>query len=159
MNSVNLVGRLTADPEMRYTQQGTAVASFTIAVRRRFKNQNTGEYESDFIRCQAWKNTAEVIANNFSKGRMIGVAGTWRTGSFDGQDGKKVYTNDCLVEYITFIDSGNDNSGASGGSRGGGNTNSQGGNQNASEGKGSDDFDPFQNSGKGIDISDDDLPF
>lgn len=155
MNSVNLVGRLTADPEMRYTQQGAAVASFTIAVRRRFKNQSTGEYDSDFIRCQAWKNTAEVIANNFSKGRMIGVAGTWRTGSFDGQDGKKVYTNDCLVEYITFIDS----SGVSGGSRGGGNTNSQVGNQNASGGKGSDDFDPFQNNGQAIEIDDDSLPF
>lgn len=155
MNSVNLVGRLTADPDMRYTQQGAAVASFTIAVRRRFKNQSTGEYDSDFIRCQAWKNTAEVIANKFSKGRMIGVAGTWRTGSFDGQDGKKVYTNDCLVEYITFIDS----SGASGGSQGGGNTNRQGGNQNASEGKGNDDFDPFQNNGRTIDIDDDSLPF
>ncbi|QEG13504.1 putative single stranded DNA-binding protein [Bacillus phage vB_BspS_SplendidRed] len=155
MNSVNLVGRLTADPDMRYTQQGAAVASFTIAVRRRFKNQSTGEYDSDFIRCQAWKNTAEVIANNFSKGRMIGVAGTWRTGSFDGQDGKKVYTNDCIVEYITFIDS----SGASGGSEGRGNTNRQGGNQNASEGKGNDDFDPFQNNGRTIDIDDDSLPF
>ncbi|QFR56269.1 ssDNA binding protein [Bacillus phage 000TH010] len=157
MNSVNLVGRLTADPELRYTNNGDAVASFTIAVRRRFKNQ-AGEYESDFIRCQAWKKTGEVIAQNFGKGRMIGVSGSWRTGSFEGQDGKRVYTNDCVVENITFTDSNSDSSSPDS-SKGGGNINTFGGSQNGSGGQGTHNNDPFANSGQTIDIDDDSLPF
>lgn len=158
MNNVNLVGRLTADPELRYTSNGDAVASFTIAVRRKFKNGSTGEYESDFIRCQAWKKTGEIIAQHFGKGRMIAVSGTWRTGSFEGQDGKRVYTNDCLVENITFTDSNSDSS-APDNSQGSGNTNTFGGSQNGSGGQGGYNNDPFQNEGQSIEINDDSLPF
>lgn len=159
MNSVNLVGRLTADPELRYTSNGDAVASFTIAIRRKFKNVSTGEYESDFIRCQAWKKTGEIIAQHFGKGRMIAVSGTWRTGSFEGQDGKRVYTNDCLVENITFVDPNKSDSSAPDNSQGSRNTNTFGGSQNGSGGQGGYNNDPFANEGQTIDIDDDSLPF
>jgi single-strand DNA-binding protein len=158
MNSVNLVGRLTADPELRYTSNGDAVASFTIAVRRKFKNQSTGEYKSDFIRCQAWKKLGEVIAQHFGKGRMIGVSGTWRTGSFEGQDGKRVYTNDCLIENITFVGYNSD-SGAPDSSKSGGDTNTFGGSQNGLGGQGWYNNDPFANDGQSIDADEDSLPF
>ncbi|QFR56353.1 ssDNA binding protein [Bacillus phage 049ML001] len=159
MNSVNLVGRLAADPELRHTNNGTAVVNFIMAVRRNRKDPTTGQYEADFIRCQAWRGIAEVIANNFGTGRMIGVSGSWRTGTFEGQDGKRVYTNDCVVENITFVDPNKSDSSAPDNSQGSGNTNTFGGSQNVSGGQGTHNNDPFANSGQTIDIDDDSLPF
>ena len=74
MNKVLLIGRLTKDPELRYTQSGTAVASFTLAVNRRFSNQS-GEREADFINCVAWQKSAEFVANYFRKGQQMALEG------------------------------------------------------------------------------------
>lgn len=102
MNNVNLIGRIVKDAELRYTQGGTAVASFTMAVQRKFKNKQTNEYESDFIRCQAWGKTAELIADKFKKGDGIGITGHIQTGSYE-KDGQKVYTTDVVVESLYFL--------------------------------------------------------
>lgn len=100
MNSVQLVGRLTRDPEVRYSDQGSSVARFTIAVDRRFK-QN----EADFISCVAFSKTAEFLEKYFRKGQRIGLIGRIQTGSYTGQDGKKVYTTDVVAENIEFVES------------------------------------------------------
>ena len=104
MNSVQIIGRLTKDIELRYAQTGTAIAMFTVAVNRRYKNQN-GEQEADFIRCKAFKKAAEILAQYTGKGSQIGIEGTIQTGSFDGQDGKRVFTTDIIVNNFDFLDS------------------------------------------------------
>lgn len=102
MNQVTLIGRLTADPEIRFTAGGTAVANFTLAVGRKFKNEN-GETESDFIRCIAWGKRAETIADYVKKGHLFGVNGSIQTGSYDDREGRKVYTTDVLVNEFDFL--------------------------------------------------------
>lgn len=118
MNKTIIVGRLTADPELRSTQSGTASCKFTVAVNRNFKNQN-GEYEADFISCMAWKQNAEFVSRYFRKGQMICVEGSLRTGSYQDRNHQDVthYTTDVYVEHVEFCGSNNDN-------------NNQGGNQN-----------------------------
>lgn len=150
MNSVQLIGRLTKDVEMRYTPSGHANVTFTVAVNRKFKNQQTGERESDFINCVAWRGLAETIANNLSKGREIGLIGSWQTRNYEGQDGRRVYVNECVVSDITFIGSKSGN--------GGGNTNTSNSNRNANTGGNNSYNDPF-GGGQTIEISDDTLPF
>ncbi len=108
MNKVMLIGRLTRDPELRYTQSGTAVASFSLAVDRRFSNQN-GEREADFINCVAFGKTAEFIGKYFSKGSMIGVTGRIQTGNYTNKDGQKVYTTDVVIEECEFVTGKSDN--------------------------------------------------
>ncbi|WP_241475618.1 single-stranded DNA-binding protein [Priestia flexa] len=147
MNSVQLIGRLVKDVEMRYTPSGHANTTFTLAVNRKFKNQQTGEREADFINCVAWRGLAETIANNLSKGRELGVIGSWQSRSYEGQDGKRVYVNECVVSDITFIGSKGSNNQS--------NTNTSQGSQNSY----TRDNDPFAGSGNSIDLSDDDLPF
>ena len=102
MNITTLVGRLTKDPELRYTPSGVATVRFTIAVNRQFKTE--GQPEADFINCVAWRKTAENLANFQKKGNLIGVDGRIQTGSYEGQDGKRVYTTDVLAESIQFFD-------------------------------------------------------
>ena len=106
MNKIIIVGRLTAAPELRQTQSGIASCRFTVAVNRRFKNDK-GEYEADFISCQAWRQTAEFVAKYFSKGSMICIDGTLRTGSYQGKNHSDVthYTTDVLVENVEFCGS------------------------------------------------------
>lgn len=104
MNVVSLVGRLTRDVELRYTPSGTAYGRFTIAVNRRIPNQN-GVREADFIGCVAWGKTAETLANYTRKGSQIGVQGRIQTGSYDNQQGQKVYTTDVVVENFDFLES------------------------------------------------------
>lgn len=89
INRVVLVGRLTKDPELRYTPNGIASTRFTVAVNRAFSNQQ-GEREADFISCVAWRKQAENLANFMRKGSLIGVEGRIQTGSYEGQDGKRV---------------------------------------------------------------------
>nr|DAH80636.1 MAG TPA: Single strand binding protein [Caudoviricetes sp.] len=96
MNTVNLIGNLTRDPELRFSQSGTAVASCNIAVQRRFKNQN-GNYESDFINIKSFSKTAELLAEHFRKGSKLGITGNIQTGSYENQQGQKVYTTDVVV--------------------------------------------------------------
>lgn len=103
MNKVILIGRLTADPELRQTQSGISSCRFTVAVNRKFKNPN-GEYDADFISCQAWRQTAEFISRYFSKGKMIALEGTLRTGSYKDKNHQDVthYTTDVFVENVEF---------------------------------------------------------
>lgn len=110
MNNVQLVGRLTADPEVRYTtgENSNATCRFSIAVQRRFKNAE-GNYEADFPNCVAFRNNAEFISKYFHKGSMIGIVGNLRTGSYTNKDGIKVYTTDVVVDNVEFVGSKSDN--------------------------------------------------
>jgi single-strand DNA-binding protein len=110
MNKVVLVGRLTADPELRQTQSGVASCQFTVAVDRRFADKNTGERQADFIRCQAWRNTAEFVSKYFSKGKMIALEGSLRTGSYTDKNHSDVthYTTDVFVDNVEFCGDKND---------------------------------------------------
>ena len=109
MNKVILMGRLTKDIEMRQTPNGVSLARFSIAVTRRFKNSN-GEYDADFINCIAWRKTGEFIARYFQKGSMIAVVGSIQTRSWDGNDGKKQYATEVIVDEAYFTGSKSENS-------------------------------------------------
>lgn len=113
MNRVNLIGRLTADPELRQTQSDVAVCRFTIAVDRKFKNKDTGEKEADFITCQAWRQTAEFVGRYFTKGSMIALEGSLRTGKYQDKNHSDVthYTTDVMVENVEFCGGKKENSG------------------------------------------------
>lgn len=108
MNKVELVGRLTRDPEVRYTQgeNASAIARFSVAVNRRFKN-NEGNYDADFINCVAFGKSAEFIEKYFKKGMAIGISGRIQTGNYTNKDGVKVYTTDVVVEEAEFVESKN----------------------------------------------------
>lgn len=103
INRTILVGRLTKDPELKYTPNGVPMTRFTVAVNRSFTNQN-GEREADFISCLAWRKQAENLANYMKKGSLIGVDGRIQTGSFEGQDGKRVFTTDVIADNIQFLE-------------------------------------------------------
>ncbi|KMJ60427.1 single-stranded DNA-binding protein [Bacillus sp. LL01] len=174
LNRVVLVGRLTKDPELRYTPSGVAVATFTLAVNRTFQNQQ-GEREADFINCVVWRKQAENAANFLKKGSLAGVDGRMQTRNYEGQDGKRVYVTEVVAEGVQFLEPK--------GSGGSGNANASRPNSNQNQGYGSSpnfgydqnqqrsnnnnnnqgytrvDDDPFKNDGQPIDISDDDLPF
>lgn len=110
MNKVILMGRLTSDPELRQTQSGISSCRFTIACDRRFADKNTGEKQADFITCIAWKQTAEFVSRYFSKGKMISVEGSLRTGNYKDKKYSDVthYTTDVLVDNVEFCgDKGN----------------------------------------------------
>ncbi len=114
MNNVQIIGRLTADPELRRTQSGISSCRFTVAVNRKYKNKDTDQYDADFISCVAWKQTAEFISRYFSKGKMIALQGNLRTGSFQDRNHPDVthYTTDVFVENVEFCgDKGGNNSG------------------------------------------------
>ena len=104
MNKAILTGRLTADPELRQTQSGIASCRFTIACDRRFADKKTGERQADFINCTAWKQTAEFVSRYFSKGKMIAVEGSLRTGSYKDKKYSDVthYTTDVFVDNVEF---------------------------------------------------------
>ncbi|MBP3584516.1 MAG: single-stranded DNA-binding protein [Peptococcaceae bacterium] len=108
MNKVLLIGRLTKDPELRYTQSGTAVASFTLAVNRRFSNQS-GEREADFINCVAWQKSAEFVANYFRKGQQMALEGRLQVRSYDGNDGQRRWVTEVVADQIEFVGSKNEN--------------------------------------------------
>jgi single-strand DNA-binding protein len=170
MNRVVLVGRLTKDPDLRYTPNGVPVASFTLAVNRAFSNQQ-GERETDFINCVVWRKPAENVANYLKKGSMAGVDGRIQTRNYEGQDGKRVYVTEVLAESVQFLEPKSSSGGGGrsddyygapprepqGNPYGGGNQN-QRPNQNQNKGFTRMDEDPFAGNGQ-IDISDDDLPF
>lgn len=106
MNKCELVGRLTRDPEVRYSQgeNASCIARFSIAVNRRFKNAE-GNYEADFINCVAFGKSGEFVEKYFKKGMAIGIAGRIQTGSYTNKDGVKVYTTDVVVEEAEFVES------------------------------------------------------
>ncbi len=103
MNKAILMGRLTRDPELRTTQSGISVVRFSLAVDRRFKNQS-GERESDFVSCVAWRQTAEFIAKYFNKGSKLAIVGSIQTGSYE-RDGQTVYTTDVVADEAYFVES------------------------------------------------------
>lgn len=164
MNRVVLVGRLTKDPELRYTPNGVPVATFTLAVNRTFANQQ-GEREADFINCVVWRRAAENVANFLKKGSLAGVDGRVQTRNYEGQDGKRVYVTEVVAESVQFLEpkgASAGNSGSYGGQREQanpyGNSYQNQPNRNSNQGYTRIDEDPFAGSGQ-IDISDDDLPF
>jgi len=164
LNRVVIVGRLTRDPDLRYTPNGVAVANFTVAANRPFRNQQ-GEQEADFINCVTWRKQAENLANYMKKGSLIGVDGRIQTRSYEGQDGKMVYVTEVLAESIQFLEPRGSSQAQPSGSANYGQENSfqhqaqsQPSPSQASrpvEQSGS----PFEKDGEKIDISDDDLPF
>ncbi|UCZ53237.1 single-stranded DNA-binding protein [Bacillus shivajii] len=172
INRVVLVGRLTKDPELRYTANGIAVASFTLAVNRPFSNQQ-GNREADFINIVVWRKQAENAANYLKKGSMAGVDGRIQTRSYDNNEGRRVFITEVVAESVQFLEP----RGGSGGNRdqqGGGygqgnegyqqppnqGSGNQGGfGQGAQGGQRNTNDDPFASDGKPIDINDDDLPF
>jgi len=102
INQVTLVGRLTRDPELRYTPDGHAVSNITIALNRPFKN-SSGEYISDFVQCTLWKRTAENTAQYCQKGSIVGITGRIQTRHYDDQDGKRVYVTEVIAENVKFM--------------------------------------------------------
>lgn len=167
LNRVVLVGRLTRDPDLRYTPNGVAVANFNIACNRPFRNQQ-GEQEADFINCVVWRKTAENLANYMKKGSMIGVDGRVQTRSYEGQDGKMVYVTEVLAESIQFLETRGSSQQQQQGGPSGFNQHDQFQQQQpqTQQQRPSQQMDqsqqsrnPFQNDGEQIDISDDDLPF
>lgn len=161
LNRVVLIGRLTRDPELRYTQNGgLAVTRFTLAVDRKFSNQN-GEREADFINIVTWRGLAENCAQYIRKGSLVGLEGRLQTGKYENKEGRTVYTTDIVADEVRFLDSRNRDgqsqqmekqqasyAGVGGQQQGYGNNNDL----NRPN-------DPFSDDGKPIDISDDDLPF
>ncbi|OZS79459.1 single-stranded DNA-binding protein [Tetzosporium hominis] len=168
INRVVLVGRLTKDPELRYTPNGVAVCRFTLAVNRTFSNQS-GEREADFINVLVWRKQAENSANFLKKGSLAGIEGRIQTGSYEGQDGKRVYTTEVVADSVQFLeprnsrsDSGNETSTPSDGQQKP--QNQQNSYSRRDDGKHRPendtriDDDPFAGNGP-IEVTDDDLPF
>lgn len=167
INNVVLVGRMTRDAELRYTPSNQAVATFTLAVNRNFKNQN-GEREADFINCVIWRQQAENLANWAKKGTLVGVTGRIQTRNYENQQGQRVYVTEVVADNFQILESRATREGQLGGSYNGGFNNnssfggasnggfsSQPSQQTPNFGR---DESPFGNSNP-MDISDDDLPF
>ncbi|WP_077616866.1 single-stranded DNA-binding protein [Caenibacillus caldisaponilyticus] len=146
INRVILIGRLTKDPDLRYTPNGNAVATFTLAVNRPFTNQE-GEREADFIQVIAWRKLGENAANYLSKGRLAGVDGRLQTRNYE-KDGRRVYVTEVVAESVQFLDPKGARSDQPA-------RNELSENDDPFAGDG----DPFADDGKPIDIADDDLPF
>lgn len=103
MNNVQLVGRFTRDPEVRYANSGTSIARFSLAVDRVYKSE--GGPDADFISCTAFGKTAEFIEKYFHKGQRVGLVGRIQTGNYTKEDGTKVYTTDVVAERVEFVES------------------------------------------------------
>jgi single stranded DNA-binding protein (ssb) len=106
LNRVTLIGRLTADPEFRYTPQGTPVARFTLAVNRPFTNQQ-GEREADFIDIVVWRQLAENVANYVRKGRLVAVEGRLQTRSYENKEGRRIRVVEVVGSFVEFLSSPN----------------------------------------------------
>ena len=106
INKTILGGRLTADPELKQTQSGHSVCSFSLAVNRKF--QKEGEQQADFINCVAWRNTAEFICRYFKKGSSLCIVGSIQTRAWTDQNNQKRYATDVIVDEAMFVDSKSD---------------------------------------------------
>ncbi|MET4563350.1 single-strand DNA-binding protein [Lysinibacillus parviboronicapiens] len=148
INRVVLIGRLTKDPELKYSPNGIASCRFTVAVNRTFSKEGE-EKQADFIQCVAWRKQAENLANFMKKGNLIGLEGKIQTGSYEGQDGKKIYTTDVVADSIQFLEPKNNTGSSQGAPNYQSSTNHQTAQQNYN--------DPF--SGKSTTVNSDDLPF
>lgn len=148
MNRVVLVGRLTKDPELKFTPNGVAVATFILAVNRSFTNQ-AGEKEADFINVVVWRKPAENVANFLKKGSLAGVDGRIQTRHYENQEGKRVYVTEVVAESVQFLEPKN---------QAHNDVSSQQQPSTNTGGYSKVDKDPFAGASP-IDISDDDLPF
>lgn len=166
LNSVCLVGRTTKDPELRYTTSNVAVATFSLAVNRNFKDAN-GERETDFINCVIWRQQAENLANWAKKGALIGITGRIQTRSYENQQGQRVYVTEVVAENFQMLESraAREGSNANQGNTSGtfGNSNGYTGpyGQQAPQQQGQNfarENSPYGNANP-LDISDDDFPF
>ena len=144
INNITLAGRLTKDSDLRYTSDGTATATFSLAVNRPFKSAN-GEREADFINCVIWRKNAENFANFTRKGSLVGITGRIQTRNYENKEGQRVYVTEVVAENFALLESKKD--GASNGQTG------QSNNRSSHQPN-----DPFAN-GESIDIQDEDLPF
>lgn len=160
MNKVFLIGRLTRDPELRYTGNNTAVASFGIAVNRNFTNQ-AGERDADFFNVTVWRKQAENVKNYLSKGSQVAIEGRLQSNTYDDANGQKRTSIDVVADNVEFIGSRNSSNNSN-------NMNSSASNAGPTpydfgdtpEPKGTDvDSNPFADFGSSIEISDDELPF
>ena len=160
LNRVILIGRLTQDPELRYTGSGTAVASFTLAVDR-MRTSQSGERETDFINIVVWQKQAELCAQYLHKGRLAAVDGRLQIRSYENREGQKVRVAEVVAESVRFLDRGDNSSSASSSGYSQGPGQSQNASRQAPEPKRTPRFDddPFADDSQSIDISDDDLPF
>ncbi|AEV94347.1 single-stranded DNA-binding protein [Pediococcus claussenii] len=172
INRTVLVGRLTRDPELRYTGSGAAVVSFTLAVNRQFTNQQ-GEREADFINCVMWRKSAENFANFTRKGSLVGIDGRIQTRNYENQQGQRVYVTEVVADNFSLLESrsqseqrqsnegGFSQPAPSNNNQSSGNNNpfDAGQNSNGAQQPSSNPNDPFADGGQSIDISDDDLPF
>ena len=145
INNSTLVGRLTKDSDLRYTSDGTATATFSLAVNRPFKSAN-GEREADFINCVIWRKNAENFANFTRNRSLVGITGRIQTRNYENKAGQRVYVTEVVAENFTLLEPKKD--GASNGQTG------QSNNRSSHQPS-----DPFSSHGQSIDISDDDLPF
>ena len=109
MNRVDLVGRLTRDPELRHTTSGRAVCQINLAINRTFTSQ-TGEREADFINVVVWDKQAENVSKYVTKGRLVSVEGRLQSRSYDDKDGKKVYVTEVIANSVQFLSTGSNNS-------------------------------------------------
>lgn len=138
LNRSILIGRLTRDPELKYTPAGVAVTTFTLAVDRPFTSQG-GEREADFIPVVVWRQLAETCANYLRKGRLTAIEGRIQVRNYENNEGKRVYVTEVIADNVRFLEKADN-----------GQANTQSRNTNQ---------DPFTDDGKPIDVSDDDLPF
>lgn len=145
INRVILIGRLTKDPELKYTSSGAAVGSFNLAVNRQFTNAN-GDREADFINCVIWRKSAENFANFTHKGSLVGIDGRLQTRNYENQQGQRVYVTEVVVDNFSLLEKrASDNSNVNQTQSGSNKTNKP--------------ADSVANNGQAIDIADDDLPF
>ncbi|EAC2998228.1 single-stranded DNA-binding protein [Listeria monocytogenes] len=158
MNRVVLVGRLTKDPDLRYTPAGVAVATFTLAVNRTFTNQQ-GEREADFINCVVWRKPAENVANFLKKGSMASVDGRIQTRNYEAGDGKRVFVTEVVAESVQFLEPRNHAEGATSNNYQKQDNYSNNNKTSSYRADKSQKSDSFANEGKSIDINPDDLPF
>ncbi|SFP89889.1 single-stranded DNA-binding protein [Salibacterium halotolerans] len=158
INRVVLVGRLTRDPELRYTPNGIAVVNFGIAVNRPFTNQN-GEREADFFNCVAWRKQAENVANYLKKGSQAGIDGRLQSRKYENQEGRRVTVVEVQAENVQFLEPRGSSGGGGGAPQGNQYGAAQSSGQQNQGGSSNLNDDPFGNDGQQIDISDDDLPF
>lgn len=171
MNKAILIGRLTRDPELRYTSSNRAVCQFTVAIDRPFTNQATGNREADFINIVAWDKTGENVGKYMTKGRLIAVEGRIQTRNYDNNEGRKVYVTEVVASNVQFLESRNATQ-----SNGGNGFNSMpeppmektpydfadetpSNNSSQPTMNIDDEKDPFASFGEQVEISDNDLPF
>ncbi|MEX5397193.1 single-stranded DNA-binding protein [Streptococcus sp. ZJ93] len=139
INNVVLVGRMTRDAELSYTQSNQAVATFTLAVNRNFKNQN-GEREADFVNCVIWRQQAENLANWVKKGNLVGITGRIQTRNYENQQGQRVYVTEVIADSFQLLESKSKENKTA--------------NQASME-----QHEPYFGPASPVDISEDDLPF